>query len=92
MLPQLYWHNARDAAKVEAIRKNVNRKVKQYLKQEGDLVKTHPSITFAHKQLFRYDGTHLNDLGNSVFLNSLQGGMESGDIVAKHVRMPGLPR
>jgi lysophospholipase L1-like esterase len=77
ILPRLYWHNAKDASKIEAVRKNLNRKVKQFLKQEGGLVIRYPSITFAHKDLFRYDGTHLNDLGNSVFLNSLQGGLET---------------
>ena len=77
MLPRRYWHNAKDASKVEGARKNINRKVKQFLKQEGGLVIRYPSITFADKQLFRYDGTHLNELGNSVFLNSVQGGLET---------------
>ena len=43
----------------------------------GGLVIRHPNISFAHKDLFRYDGTHLNQLGNSVFLNGLQGGLET---------------
>lgn len=77
MLPRLYWHNAKSASKVDATRKAVNRAVKQFLRREGGLVIRHPTITFAQKQLFRYDGTHLNDLGNAAFLNSLQGGLET---------------
>jgi hypothetical protein len=42
----------------------------------------HQTITFAEKQLFRYDGTHLNDLGNAVLLNDFQGGLETFVITA----------
>ena len=77
MLPRLYWHNAKSAARVDSMRKEVNRKVEHFLKSEGRLVIRHPNISFAHKDLFRYDGTHLNQLGNSVFLNGLQGGLET---------------
>lgn len=77
MLPQLYWHNAKSVSKIDATRKAVNRAVKQFLRREGGLVIRHPTITFAQKQLFRYDGTHLNELGNAAFLNSLQGGLET---------------
>ena len=67
------------AASVDSMRKEVNRKVKQFLKSEGGggLVIRYSNISFAHKDLFRYDGTHLNQLGNSVFLNDLQGGLET---------------
>ena len=77
MLPRLYWHNAKSASSIEAMRKDVNRKVRNFLKTEGGLVIRHPTITFAEKQLFRYDGTHLNDLGNAVLLNDFQGGLET---------------
>ena len=43
---------------------------KQFLKSEGGgwLVNRHPNISFALKELFRFDDTHPNRLGNSVFL------------------------
>lgn len=72
MLPRLYWHNAKSATRIGVMQNDKNRKVKQFLKAEGGLVIRHPTITFAQKPLFRYDGTHLNDLGNSALLNSLQ--------------------
>ena len=74
LLPRLYWHNA---SKIDSARKDVNRNVKQYLKSQGGLVNRHPSITHTEKRLFRYDGTHLNQLGNSVPLSGLQGGLET---------------
>ena len=77
MLPRLYWHNAKSARNIDSARKDVNRKVKQYLKTQGGLVIRHPSITHTEKHLFRYDGTHLNQLGNSVLLNGLQGALET---------------
>ena len=72
MLPHLYWHNAKSARNINSARKDVNRKVKQYLKTQGGLVIRHPSITPTEKRLFRYDGSRLNQLGNSVLLNGLQ--------------------
>lgn len=45
----------------------------RFFKTERGLVIRHQTITFAQKQLFCYDGTHLNELGNSALLNSLQG-------------------
>ena len=39
----------------------------------GGGVIRHPTITLAEKHLFRYECTHLNDLGNAVLLNDFQG-------------------
>ena len=35
ILPRLYWHSAKSASKIDAMRKDVNRKVKNFLKAEG---------------------------------------------------------
>ena len=56
MLPCLYWHNFKSAARVDSMRKEVNRKVKQFLKSEGGGAS------------YQTSNTHLNQLGNSVFL------------------------
>ena len=78
MLLRVYWHYAKSALRVDSMRKEVNRKVKQFLKSKGRiLVIRHPNISFAHKDLLWYDGTHLTQLGNSVFLNGLQVGLET---------------
>ena len=47
----------------------------RYFKTQSGLVIRNPSITHKAKRLFCYDGTHLNQLGNSVLLllNVLQG-------------------
>ena len=59
------------------MQKDVNRKVTNFLKTEGGVVIRHPTIICTEKQYFRYDGTHLNDLGNAVLLNDFQGGLET---------------
>ena len=35
ILPRLYWHSAKSASKIDAMRKDMNRKVKNFLKAEG---------------------------------------------------------
>ena len=35
ILPRLYWHSAKSASKIDAMRKDVNRKDKNFLKAEG---------------------------------------------------------
>ena len=62
MLPHLHWQNAMSPARVDSMRKEFNRKVKHFLKSEGGggLIIRHPNISFAHKDLIRYDDTHLN--------------------------------
>ena len=54
MLPRHYWHNAKSARNIDSARKDVNRKVKQYLKTQGGLVLKNRSIPFTEKRLFRY--------------------------------------
>ena len=62
ILSRLFWHNIKSAARVDYIRKEVNRKVKQFLKSEvgGGLVIRHPYISFTHEDLLKHDGMHLN--------------------------------
>lgn len=62
MLTRLYWHNAKSAPKVDATHKDIN-----VLKTEVGLVMF---IACAEEKV-RYDGIHLNGMGNAVFLCSL---------------------
>lgn len=69
---RLYWHNAKSASKVDAMRKGIARRVKHFLKIEWGVIR-HQTITFAEKRLLRYNGIHLNDLGNVVLLHHVLG-------------------
>ena len=50
MWPRLYWHNAKSARNIDSARKDVNRKVKQYLKTQGILAITQ-SYSFSPTKL-----------------------------------------
>lgn len=43
----------------------------------GGRVIKHVDITHDCKGLFRPDGVHLEDIGNAIFLNTLQGALET---------------
>jgi hypothetical protein len=44
---------------------------------EGHYVIKHPNIRASEIELYRFDGTHLSDIGNDIYLNNLQGALET---------------
>lgn len=75
VLMRRYWHGA-DGAAVERARKRVNCAVKKELIPEGFCVIRHLNIRAREKNLHRYDGTHLSDARNDIYLNNIQGALE----------------
>ena len=73
ILPRLYWHLAKKPPKVDSSRKRINSTVRSFVVQEGGRAISHPSLTVKDDQLFRTDGVHLDDPGNAIFLNTIQG-------------------
>jgi hypothetical protein len=75
-----YRHVAKGDGKIiEKIRKRVNCAVNNFIKNEGHCVIKHPNIRASEIELYRFDGTHLSDIGNDihVYLNNLQGALET---------------
>ena len=78
ILPRRYWHVANNQVAVENSRKRVNTAAKAIFLneiQKGFIIR-HPNIRMTENVLYRYDGVHLSDAGNNVYLNNIQGGLE----------------
>ena len=66
-----------DGKIIEKILKRVNCAVNNFIKNEGHYVLKHPNIWASEIELYRFDGTHLSDIGNDIYLNNLQGALET---------------
>ena len=76
ILMRRYWHNANDGKAVEFTRKRLNLAVKNAVLKEDFCVILHPNIRAKERNLYIFDGTHLSDTGNEVYLNNIQGALE----------------
>ena len=79
ILQRRYWHNANNQVTIETSRKRVNLAIKNIFLneiQKGCIIR-HPNITVKEKSLLRYDGVHLSDVGNNIYLNNIQGALEA---------------
>ena len=78
ILMRRYWHVAKgDGRIIEKIRKRVNCAANNFIKNEGHYVIKHPNIRTSELELYRFDGTHLSDIGNDIYMNNLQGALET---------------
>ena len=62
---------------MEKARKRVNLAVKNIVLGVGGYVIKHNNMRARDINLFRNDGTHLSDIGINVYLNTIQGALES---------------
>ncbi|KAJ8306691.1 hypothetical protein KUTeg_015732 [Tegillarca granosa] len=69
-LPRLFWYCARSQVAIENVRKRTNREISSYILKLGDLSDKETGC-------YRFDGIHLSDIGNDIYLNALQGALES---------------
>lgn len=79
ILQRRYWHFAplNAGPEIDKKRKRVNSAICQFLLGNKGKVIKHDNIMAKEVTLYRTDGTHLSKSGNSIFLNNLQGGLES---------------
>ncbi|XP_048735776.2 uncharacterized protein LOC125651238 [Ostrea edulis] len=75
VLPRIAWKYSHNRPKMEEARRCLNPFASALNKSEGGVI-SYPDIkpqpTFLHS-----DGVHLSKLGNSILLNTLQGGLEA---------------
>jgi hypothetical protein len=62
---------------MEITRKRVNRGVHSYLLKIGGYVIRHPNFDDRHPALFKKDGVYLSFIANDIFLNQIQGALET---------------
>lgn len=78
ILMRRYWHVAeKDGKVIENMRLRVNSAIRTFIRKEGHCILRHPNIRSNELRLYRADGTHLTDLGNDIYLNNLQGALET---------------
>jgi len=71
ILPRLRWEGANSWVGIENKRRRVNRYGLTWVGRNGGFGIKH-EITHKDKGLFRADQVHLSDIGNDIFLNSIQ--------------------
>jgi lysophospholipase L1-like esterase len=77
MLPRRTCRSSNSTHKMEKTRKRVNRGARScLLKQLGYVIK-HPDFEDKYNGLFAKDGVHLSFIGYDIFINTLQGALET---------------
>lgn len=79
ILPRRYWHGAplNSGKNIDKKRKRINKNISKFVTEMGGGVISHANISVANPDLFRFDGTHLSELGNRNFLNNVKSGLWS---------------
>ena len=79
ILPRNNWVNCLANMEGNKCRRRINSAcatfVTKHFKGRGASI-SYPDIRVQHKKLFRKDGVHLSDLGNSIFVNTLRNALD----------------
>jgi len=76
ILPRLRWRNSSNNVKMENTRKRINRYVRSYLLKRDCYVINYPDFEDKLPGLFK-DDVHLSFIGYDIFINNLQGALET---------------
>ncbi|KAJ8306730.1 hypothetical protein KUTeg_015771 [Tegillarca granosa] len=77
ILPRLFWYGARSQVAIDNVRKRTNREISSYILKLGGRVITQSDLSDKETGCYRFDGIHLSDIVNDIYLNALQGALES---------------
>lgn len=75
VLPRITWRYSSNLSAMEKCRYRINNTIASYILNNGGCYVRYPDIRANHTFLTA-DGVHLTEIGNSVFLNTLQGAIE----------------
>ena len=76
IFPRRSWRYSANTKAMEQARRRINRSFKGYVLNNGCYVIRHQDLEDGHKAVFDNDGIHLSFLGNDIFINAIQGGLE----------------
>ncbi|KAJ8314760.1 hypothetical protein KUTeg_006910 [Tegillarca granosa] len=77
ILPRQFWYGARSQVAIDNVRKRTNREISIYILKLVGRVITQSDLSDKETGCYRFDGIHLSDIGNDIYLNALQGALES---------------
>ena len=71
ILMRRYWHCAHNGTAIERAPKRKNSAVNKFVTNDGHCVIHHPNIRARERNLYRFDGTHVSDIGVDIYLNNI---------------------
>jgi lysophospholipase L1-like esterase len=77
LLPRFNWRYSTRVKAMESARARINREGIKLVASRGGAFIKHPQFEAKPIQLYHSDGVHLSQLGNDLFLNNLQGSIET---------------
>jgi hypothetical protein len=76
ILPRLNWRYSHNLAVMDKCRRRLNSPIGAHITRNGGCYICYPDFK-ATNQFISTDGVHLTKLGNAIFLNTIQGGLET---------------
>lgn len=76
ILPRLQWRYSSNTKAMEKMRERINRTITLFILKLGGKAIKHPDFNDKSTALFS-DSCHLSFIGNDIFLNTLQGALET---------------
>ncbi|KAJ8304403.1 hypothetical protein KUTeg_017986 [Tegillarca granosa] len=76
ILPRLFWYGARSQVAIDNVHKRTNREISSHILKLGGRIITQSDLSDKETGCYRFDGIHLSDIGNDIYLNALQGALE----------------
>ena len=75
ILPRIHWRFSNNGTAMERLRRRLNSTIGAHMIRQGGGYICYPDINLS-SQFLLPDGVHLTSLGNEIFLNNLQCGLE----------------
>ena len=77
ILPRITWRYSSSSNKMERTRKRVNRAIRSFLLKRNCYIIKYPDFDDKLQGLFANDGVHLSFIGLDLFINTIQGAVET---------------